>query len=117
MARAGGTLPPPSHVTMTISAMVGSFAVRVVAARVVVVQWSFAGSAGRGSEDGTQEREHPGPGACRREAAIAAQQLPGVDVGGDDEQVDDRLSARSGRQQRAEGLLAPTSVQGPAVTG
>src|SRR6478735_7865300 len=51
MARAGGTLPPPSHVTMTISAMVGSF------------------------------------------------------------------SVRSGRQQRAEGLLDPTSVQGPAVTG
>ena len=47
------------------------------------------------------------------QAAVAAQQLPGVDVGGDDEQVECLLAAPAPREQRGERVGDPAAVQRP----
>src|SRR4051794_26528013 len=69
MPTAGGTLPPPSQVTNRMSAM------------------SVSSLSGAGH--GTDQRLHPLLCGGARVAAVAAQQLPRVDIGRDHQQVEE----------------------------
>src|SRR4051812_36718933 len=99
MLRAGGTLPPPSHVTKRISAMAGSLLVD-----------SSVRTSGTWVEEALHEVPHPALGAVTAEAAVAAEQLPGVDVGGHDEQVGQLLGVLRRVEERREHLLDPLPV-------
>ena len=89
MAKAGGTLPPPSQVTTTISAMAPPSVVGWMNGPARRHVWPRLGGGVARGEDGAHERLHALPVLADREAAVAAQQLPRVDVRRDDEQVDE----------------------------
>ena len=79
-----------------------------------LLQWSGSVPSGRGAR---HQAVHAAFGAVAAEAAVAAQQLPGVDVGRDDEQVDELLgvvgSARTARRPpgpRSRCIALPCSV-------
>ena len=77
---AGGTFPPPSQVTN-----------RMLVMRVFPCVWGFG-------QAGGQKRRHARSAPAREVAAVEAQELPGVDVGRDDEEIDQRSSRRRTEQ-------------------
>ena len=79
-----------------------------------------AGSGGRGrarGEDRPHERLHALPSPGHRQAAVAAEQLPRVDIRGHDEQVDELIGIPCSRQKGSEALRDPPTVHLPPVVG